>query len=223
MALPDMPPGAISREFLRVGGGYGADAAGVSPAGGLDVDRAGNAAMDGDLTVGGDIEVGGALHLGPDGVDRTWSHYIGAQEMAPITAGPLANQVFQPNRVVVPVLSFDPVTDESACFTVALPEDYDGGPLRLAFYWTATAGTAGDVTWAVNRGLFLEDVSLAQDVGGPAVSDPFVAPNGLHIAEVSDTPGLFTSGLLTLFLRRLAGVDTFDAEALLIGVRIRYA
>ena len=48
MALPTMRSGLVSREFLRVAGGYGAPSLGTSPAGGLDIDNAGNFATDGD-------------------------------------------------------------------------------------------------------------------------------------------------------------------------------
>lgn len=54
MSLPELPDHPISREYLRVGGGYGAPAEGQSPAGGLDADAAGNMAMNGDLSVGDD-------------------------------------------------------------------------------------------------------------------------------------------------------------------------
>lgn len=50
MALPTMRAGITGREFVRVAGGYGAAALGSSPAGGLDIDNAGNLATDGDIT-----------------------------------------------------------------------------------------------------------------------------------------------------------------------------
>lgn len=50
LALPTMRPGITGREFVRVAGGFGAPALGSSPAGGLDIDNAGNLATDGDVT-----------------------------------------------------------------------------------------------------------------------------------------------------------------------------
>lgn len=50
LALPTMRAGITGREFLRIAGGFGAPALGTSPAGGLDVDNAGNLATDGDVT-----------------------------------------------------------------------------------------------------------------------------------------------------------------------------
>lgn len=50
MTLPTMRSGIVSREFLRIAGGYGSAALGTSPVGGLDIDNAGHLATDGDLT-----------------------------------------------------------------------------------------------------------------------------------------------------------------------------
>ncbi len=61
MALPSMRSGVISREFLRIAGGYGAPAQGRSPAGGLDIDNAGNLATDGELTADGVVQSNSAL------------------------------------------------------------------------------------------------------------------------------------------------------------------
>ncbi len=59
MTLPSMRAGTASREFLRIAGGHGAAAAGSSPAGGLDVDNAGNLATDGDVSVDGTLDARG--------------------------------------------------------------------------------------------------------------------------------------------------------------------
>ena len=63
MTLPTMRSEVCSREFLRVAGGYDAVAQGDSPAGGLDVDNAGNLATNGDTTLGGTLNVAGAAAL----------------------------------------------------------------------------------------------------------------------------------------------------------------
>lgn len=66
MTLPNMPAHPASREFLRVGGGYGVSAEGQSPAGGLDVDDAGNLATDGDAVVDGTLDAGDDLTVAAD-------------------------------------------------------------------------------------------------------------------------------------------------------------
>ncbi len=58
MSLPNIPSGVVSRESLRIGGGYGADPKGTSPAGGLEIDNAGNLATDGDVAIKGVIAAG---------------------------------------------------------------------------------------------------------------------------------------------------------------------
>lgn len=58
MALPTMRSSLVSREYLRIGGGYGAGQEGTSPAGGLDVDNGGNLATDGDVTIKGVLSAG---------------------------------------------------------------------------------------------------------------------------------------------------------------------
>ena len=59
MSVPIMPSTLVSREYLRIAGGFGSAAKGASPAGGLDVDNAGNLAADGDITAAGNIDVRG--------------------------------------------------------------------------------------------------------------------------------------------------------------------
>ncbi len=58
MSLPSMSSNSTSREFLRIGGGYGVAQVGTSPAGGLDIDHAGHLATDGDVTIKGVVFAG---------------------------------------------------------------------------------------------------------------------------------------------------------------------
>ncbi len=59
MTQPNMPSNLTSREYLRIGGGYGVPETGESPAGGLDIDNAGNLATDGDMTIDGALDLKG--------------------------------------------------------------------------------------------------------------------------------------------------------------------
>lgn len=77
MALPNMRSGVVSREFLRIAGGYESPALGTSPAGGLDVDNAGNLATDGDITTKGGVDVQGG-----DIVNSTGDLVLDAQNAA---------------------------------------------------------------------------------------------------------------------------------------------
>ena len=59
MALPSVGAHPMRVENVQVGGGYGS-----APNGGMDVDGAGNAALDGDLTVDGSVQTAAFLGLG---------------------------------------------------------------------------------------------------------------------------------------------------------------
>lgn len=79
MGLPNVGAHPRRIENLRVGGGYGS-----SPDGGADVDGAGNAALNGDLTVGGYAQVVGLLgvgaptmlHIADGAITVTQSHHL---------------------------------------------------------------------------------------------------------------------------------------------------
>lgn len=282
MTLPTMRSGTVSREFLRIAGGYGAPAAGASPAGGLDVDNAGHLATDGDvtvkgviaagstpqaitnaagemdgariqsgtvdttqladdavdatkldetddytingLTVSGNVTVDGDFKMDTNGTNKTWSQYFGAAHVYNMGTGALTLVTFQGGDIYAPVLDFDKDGSEGVCLNVGLPEDYDGSALKFTIYWTATAGTSGTVAWNIVMRVFDHDEPLAQVSTGFHVADTFIAQNDVHRHEVTYTPdGAAAGDLLTLYLRRIGGSDTFDADARFIGIRISYA
>lgn len=88
MALPTIGTHPRYVEELRVGGGYGS-----APDGGADVDRAGNAAFDGDVTVGGALEAGG-----PVSGSAPWSLTVGGNTPLQIrrNAGAAFSQIIVP-------------------------------------------------------------------------------------------------------------------------------
>lgn len=225
MALPTMRPGLTSREFLRIAGGYNSAALGTSPAGGLDIDNAGNVAADGDLTVDGDVTVGGVLALGPTGIDKTWSRYFGAGTVVPAGASAVTVVTFQAGDVRLPVMDFAQGVEQGASLSVGLPANYDGSALKFTIFWTATAGTSGNVKWNILVRVFGNDESLAQvTTAGGSLSDAFLAQNDLHSISGDYTPAGATSGsFMSVHLRRLGQQDTFDADARFLGLRIAYA
>ena len=205
MALPSVGSAPRYIEEIKIGGGYGS-----SPDGGVDVDKAGNMAADGDLTVGGTVDVKGGTIVNSTGVFN-------------IGAGALINHTFTSGDVNVTLIPFDQSVSEDVCCTVALPADYDGSSLTFAVYWTSRAGTSGTVRWGVNASIFDNDESLAQTNTTLALDDTFIAQNDLHVISGSATPsGASTGNLLTLYVRRLASFDTLDDDADFIGIRISY-
>ncbi len=213
MALPNMGLSPRYLEELRIGGGYQS-----APDGGVDMDKKGNIALDGDLTVGGALSVAGA--------NKSWNAFMSAPEIRNITAASVLTITLFGGRVYLPVMDFSPDVDQGACCVVALPAQYDGSALKFTLYWAATAGSAGDVRWIINAGVFADNENLAVDVGSGGVVDGFLGVNRLHICAFTMTPtGAASGNLLTVYMRRLGSnvQDTFDADARLIGVQIAYA
>ena len=65
------------------------------------------------------------------------------------------------------------------------------------------------------------------NIGNPTtVDDAFIAQKTMHVATIaSKTPDNASNGYLHVILRREggSGSDTFDADALAIGISIEYA
>lgn len=218
MALPALGSRPRYVEELRVGGGYLS-----SPDGGVDIDKAGNIALDGDLTVGGD------LALAAGGVNRTWYRSLMPREAALGAASPAAAPAdsthgdFNSN---FSHLAFDPATREWAHWLFPLPVDYDGAALRFTIYWYAASGTiSGTVIWRV-RAVCLDDASGASTSTGAGVgaTDTITALATVHAVALTLTPeAAATGGLLAVSLERTADTDTFNGDARLIAVHVAYA
>jgi hypothetical protein len=176
--------------------------------------------------------ISGTLSLGSGGVNKMWSTYLKADGygLHPAVSGGCANPsltVFRSGRTNAYTLDFDSTTTEVAMFLVALPDDYDGSLLKATIYWTATAGTTGDVRWDLYTAAFTDDSTLdeAGTFGGGAVLDTFLAQKDIHIITRTFTPLNANGGdLLAGYFRRVGNheTDTFDADAKLIGIKIGY-
>ncbi len=218
MTLPSVGAAPRYVEELRIGGGYG------SPDGGVDIDKHGNIASDGSLFVDGDIGAAGSIH--------SWKVYLGARDAWPAgTDGcPAPVQLdfnaspFYPSLLVI---DFVPDADKYAKFSPILPTDYDGRPLELSLYWTATQGSSGHVRWIVNVRCFGDhDTFNTGQSNYFILTDVFNAQKELHVITAEITPAdAAKGGVLALMLRRQGShaEDTFNADARLIGVGLRYA
>lgn len=223
MTLPNLGAKPRYLEELRIGGGYGS-----APDGGVDVDKGGNVAMDGDLTVDGALEVGGDFEVA--GVNGTWTVFQTARSGWPGylsgCSGPNLLGFAGSWRLSWHTLDFDKDTDEYGSFNFMLPPDYDGRALRIALYWTATAGTGGNVRWRVNLRTNGDDDALdSASYDSFTLLDAFIAQKDLHVVSGTRTPSNPIAGLLALTVQREASHadDTFDADARLIAVRLSYA
>ncbi len=241
MTLPGMPPDIVSREYLRVGGGYGAAAAGLSPAGGLDVDNAGNVATDGSLTIGGGLSIGGRvegalafngdLRQGPDGCDKTWLLDLApGHGIAPCTAGAVTVYDVNAHQRLI-AIPFDHSAQKSAAVNFAVPPDYDGSLLKASFVWTCAAGgLSGDAYWKLYgpNDAPGDGDSLNQTVGAGtglrcAAIDTCQGQWLLHVAQATLSLGGAAGGFFAGMLARAVDGSPFAGDALLLGIRLEYA
>lgn len=137
MTLPAIPSQLVGRDYLAVGGGYGTVAAGTSPAGGMSVDNAGHAALNGDFTIDGALSVGGLV--------KQWERYVSAVVgMADLTNTPVGPvQTAWGTRISTHTIDYHPTTFKDAHFRIALPASYDGRALAFQLLWGAQAGPPG--------------------------------------------------------------------------------
>ena len=135
------------------------------------------------------------------------------------------------NNLIIEFLSFDGSTQEFACCSLPMPEDYDLGTIKAKFFYVPSNGcSAGDiVTWAFDCIAIADDEAIA---GSPAtvqsVDDTITAgvENDLHITAA--TPAIttnYTAGdYLIIKINRdsASGNDDMAEDAKLLGVWIQY-
>ncbi|MBL7649595.1 MAG: hypothetical protein JNK74_25750 [Candidatus Hydrogenedentes bacterium] len=214
-------------EELRIGGGFNS-----TPDGGVDFDKSGNIAangtldIDGAATFGDNVTIAGDLEVA--GVDTTWSIYLPASlgmpdPSLPCAAFAIAN--WRNFQVATGSLAFDQTSPEAAYFQFRLPDSYDGRPLKFTIEWSASAGTSGDVRWGVLPISFADGYTLDETGTTTYVVDSFISTKSTHICTISATPTHPIGGSLnTVRIIRLSNhaSDTFNADAILIGVGISY-
>lgn len=129
------------------------------------------------------------------------------------------------NDVDYKVLDFDQTTSENAFFHFNMPNSWDAGTLLASFIWTAASGT-GTVTWALKGRAFADDDAIDQAYGtAQSVTDTLLTAGDIHIsAETSAITlgGTPAAGQWCQFKVTRDIADTLNADARLIGIRIRY-
>jgi hypothetical protein len=109
--------------------------------------------------------------------------------------------------------------------------DYDGGPVTVTVYWTATTSTPGDTVWGVLIGCAADGVKIGQAM---QFTDPDVThkvsrnTDAGRIHEVAFTPTVPARAgggrPLVLFVGRVGSdpLDTMPASAYVVEVKIEY-
>jgi hypothetical protein len=159
--------------------------------------------------------------------------FIPAGDFAPTTtngSAAVADAELAGQDIQVEYLAFDDGTEEFACCTKPMPEDYDLGTIRAKFFWYGAAGcsAADTVEWEIAAGSVTDDVALDTALGtGVAISDAITVDGDLQLTAttaaitIGSTP---VSGDLIVFKvsRNVGGTDDMTEDAHLLGVWIQY-
>lgn len=131
------------------------------------------------------------------------------------------------NKVMKTGFAFDKDADEFIQFKIPAPKYWDLGTITAIPHWTADAGTTGTVAWAVQALAVSNDDALDTAFGTAVTStDTFIATGDLHIGPattaitVGNTPA--KGDMLIFQVYRDVSEDTFDADAILIGLDISF-
>lgn len=130
-----------------------------------------------------------------------------------------------------PVLDFDATTNESAVFSVIMPQGYGGGGVTVYIHYAMSSATSGDIDWDV---AFERIGDQQQDID----SDSFATVQSVDNTTVPGTSGnvdivsiAFTDGAqmdsvaageaFRLKITRDAASDTATGDAELVALEVR--
>lgn len=134
-------------------------------------------------------------------------------------------------QIVTPTYNFDPNTNESVQFSVAMPKSWNEGSLAFQFYWTYDVAGAGNVVWSIRAISYGDSATIGGSSWGTAitVTDASLGVvNDLHISPetTSVTVGNTSAENDLIFFEitrnATAVTDTFTQDAKLLGVKIFY-
>jgi len=163
------------------------------------------------------------------GVYRTL--YIDAGAMVACSTNGAATGTYTPtgsDNMTVDVYDFDSSTSEGVQFKVAMPDEWNGGTVKVKFFWTAASGSGG-VVWALKGGAFSDDDAFGAGLGtAQQVADTLLATGDNHVTSatpaitIGGTPALGDIILFDIHRLPADGSDTLAADARLLGVSIQY-
>lgn len=132
------------------------------------------------------------------------------------------------NLIMLNTLDFDQSADEFAQFMFPMPKGWNEGTVAVQFIWTAAAGS-GDVVWGARAVAISNDDALDAAFGtAQTVTDTLTATNDQCTSSYTSAitiGGSPAEGDLVVFgIYRDAdnGSDTLNADAKLIGIRLKY-
>lgn len=127
------------------------------------------------------------------------------------------------------VLDFDAGTIEYAFWNVVMPDNYNGGTITATFYWTAAAGSAGNVVWALQGRAYADDAAIDQAWGtAQEVTDAWIANGDVHISSATaaitlgGSPAGGQYAALRAYRNATSGSDTMPGDARLLSIKVEY-
>lgn len=152
--------------------------------------------------------------------------YVPAEAMAPTNSGGCADLAQQSDTAVdMWVLAFDATSEESAFFSVMMPEIWNGKLISARFLWRSGSGSGG-VVWGIKCHGYNDDDAVSQTYGTEVlVTDTLATANDIQITNkttqiVPNGNGNFLQFRVTRKVSESG--DTLGVDALLIGVSIIY-
>ena len=159
------------------------------------------------------------------------SHYFDAAAMvANTTAGAAAGTLESAtNKEMTDYFEFVSGADSSVQVKFKMPDGWDLGAVKFKFYWTAPAGSAGDVIWGVSA-VAISDTEAIDTAFGTAVTvtDTYAAANDVRVSvataevTVGNTPASGDLLWFKFYRNGAAGGDNFASPARLLGVTMQY-
>lgn len=154
--------------------------------------------------------------------------WISSGAMLPASIDGAANgsYITATNPAGFDALTFPAGSETTAFFTLAMPQTWDGGTVKLKLYWTATAGS-GAVEWGVQAGSLTDGATLDNPYGtAQEATDTLGTVDTLHISPA--TPALTiggtpAAGSLCMFRVYRKANDTLTDGAILLGVALQIA
>lgn len=150
--------------------------------------------------------------------------YIPAEAMAPTASGGCADIAQESDTAVdMWVLAFDSSSEESAFFSVNMPENWNGKLISAKFIWRANSGT-GTVAWGIKAHGYKNDDAISQTYGTEVTAtDTLTVADDVHISpKTSQIIPEGNGSFLQFRVSRKPGSDTLNADAQLLGISIIY-
>lgn len=205
-----------------------ASVAGVTGADEDDVTAADLGGASGNIAADGTIEWEDAAGLDADGsitsLTGHWdSFWISAYAWRPDgTNGPEASSQDEHD-----VMAFDGGSDETARLSLAMPETWDAGTIKVTFYWLAATGASASDTaaWEISAASVAND-EVYPPTTGTAIEtiDTVIAVGDVHVATSAaiTITGAATGELVEFELFRDVSSDTMTEDALLVGCTVHF-